>query len=90
MVTAEQKAQADLAAWRAGASLPRLAFKAMLLQMGQLGNASAAVEQADEMTQLKWAEAVEFPRADPMIDTIGAQLGLTPEQIDGLYRDAGN
>lgn len=86
MMTAEQKAQADLDAWRAGMSLPRLAFKAALLELGLLDLAAERVAEADPLTRLKWAEAVDFPRADPMIDTIGAQLGLTPEQIDELYR----
>lgn len=69
-------------------SLPRLAFKAALLQAGLLDQVEAAVANADALTRLKWAEAVEFPRADPMIDALGQAIGLTPEAIDQMYVQA--
>lgn len=66
-------------------SLPRLAFMVALHEAGKLDEVRAAIAAADPLTQLKFAEAVEFPRADPMIDQLGALVGLTPAAIDALY-----
>lgn len=67
--------------------LPRLVFKAMLLEAGLLAQVDVLVQQSgDPMTILKWNEAAIFPRNDPLIDAIGPMLGLSPEAIDQMYR----
>ena len=71
-------------------SLTRIEFKGALLQAGLLDQVETLMEGADPMTQLKWREATEFPRNDPMIDSLGAQIGLTPEQIDAMFIAAVN
>ncbi len=38
--------------------------------------------------QLNWKHAVEIYRINPLVDIVGQVLGLTPEQIDELYRTA--
>jgi hypothetical protein len=47
---------------------------------------TAAVAAADPMVQLAWAEAVEWQRASPAINGLGAGLGLTAEDLDDLFR----
>lgn len=88
MVTPEAKALAELTAWRESATLTRLQFKAILLDLGKLDEVEALIAASDDLTRLKWVEASQFDRAEPLIDTLGAQIGLTPEDIDALYRGA--
>jgi hypothetical protein len=34
---------------------------------------------------MRWDYAVRVPRDFPLVDVIGAQMGLTPEQIDAAW-----
>ena len=43
----------------------------------------------DAMLQLVWAEAAELCRDSPTIGTIAAALELTEDQVDALFRAAG-
>ena len=70
---------------RAGMVVSRFQAKAALLQAGLLDAAIHAVAQADPVTQLAWAEAVEYRRISPTIDAIGVALDLTDEDIDALF-----
>jgi hypothetical protein len=36
---------------------------------------------------MRWDYAVRIPRGFPLVDVIGAQMGLTPEQIDAVWLD---
>ena len=74
-----------LAAEREGRGGSRFPAKAALLQAGLLDAAEHAVAQADPVTQLAWAEAVEYRRTSPAIAAIGAALDLTDEDIDELF-----
>jgi hypothetical protein len=49
----------------------------------------AIIAQADEAAQIWWEAATVFQREHPMVLTFGAALGLTPAQIDDLFRLAG-
>ena len=66
-------------------SLTRIEFKGALLQAGLLAQVETLIEGMDPLTQLKWREATEFPRADPLLDSLGAHLGLTPADIDAMF-----
>lgn len=44
--------------------------------------------QANEQAQLEWDLCVELQRKNPLLDVMGAQLGVTPEQIDNLFKYA--
>lgn len=85
IITADQRAAAELQAKRQAMVLPRLAFKSALMQAGLLDQIEALIDQADPLTRLKWREAVIYPRTDPMIDQLGALAGLTAEQIDQMF-----
>lgn len=44
--------------------------------------------EANPQAQLEWDLCVELERSNPLLDTLGGQLGITPEQIDNLFRYA--
>ena len=60
----------------------------MLQQMGisytRLKNLIATNEQA----QLEWDLCIELERCNPLLDIMGAQLGITPEQLDIMFKYA--
>ena len=60
----------------------------MLQQMGisytRLKNLIATNEQA----QLEWDLCIELERSNPLLDIMGAQLGITPEQLDIMFKYA--
>lgn len=60
----------------------------MLQELGvpysQLKEAIATSEQA----QLEWDLCVELERCNPLIDVIGKKFGLSPEQIDQMFKYA--
>ena len=77
-----------LTAERAGMVVSRFQARAALLQAGLLAQAEAAVASADAMTQIAWADAVEFRRNSPTIATLAGVLQLSPEDLDTLFRTA--
>ncbi len=77
-----------LAQWRATAIVTRFQARAALLHAGLLTSVEAAVSGADAFTQLAWSEALNFERGSPTIAALASALGLTDEQIDGLFRTA--
>ena len=77
-----------LAAERAGMVCSRFQAKAALHLAGLLPQVEAAIANADPLTQLAWAEAVEYSRHSPAILTLAGALELTDEQVDDLFRTA--
>lgn len=57
-----------------------------LLNAGLLDQVKAAVAQADEATNIWFEYATEWRRDHPILNALGAQLGLSSEQIDDLFR----
>lgn len=41
-----------------------------------------------ETAQIEWADASTYSREHPLVNQIGAAMGLTPEQIDVMWFDA--
>ncbi len=70
------------------ATVSRFQARAALLQAGLLDDVNAFIANADELTQLAWAEAVEFPRNSPMMNGLAVQFDLTQAQLDDLFRQA--
>ena len=54
------------------------------ISYGQLKELIATNEQA----QLEWDLCVELERKNPLLDIMALQLGITSEQLDGLFRYA--
>lgn len=42
----------------------------------------------NEQAQLEWDLCVALERSNPLLNLMGAQLGITPEQIDDMFRVA--
>jgi len=80
---------AELERKRAGMVVSRFQARAALLNAGLLDAAEAAVAQADAVTKLAWADALEFRRNSPTIAALAGIVGLTDEQIDNLFIAAG-
>ena len=77
-----------LEAEREGMVASRFQAKAALMQAGHLSAVETAIEQADALTQLALAEAVEMRRTSPMIAALALAIDLTPEDVDDLFRVA--
>ncbi len=58
--------------------------KAVLLQMGLLDTATAAVEAAGGVARLAW-DAAEWERNSALISSLGAGLGLSSADIDAAF-----
>jgi len=79
------------------ASMPSLTSRQLRLGLVMNGYALGQVEQAiseipdpqqKAIAEIEWEYATIFERANPLIDQIGAVLGLTPEQIDDMWMAA--
>jgi hypothetical protein len=57
-----------------------------LNQTGLRALVETAVSQADQNTRDGWEFATEFRRDDPMLNAMAAALGMTAEQLDGLFQ----
>ncbi len=88
-VEAERAAEA-LEAERAAMVVSRFQARAALMGSGLLATADAAIQGADEMAKLAWADAQEFRRNSPLVAAIAAQLGMDEIQLDYLFRQAAN
>lgn len=44
--------------------------------------------EANRQAKLEWELCVELQRANPLLDAMGTQLGITPDQIDNLFKFA--
>lgn len=42
----------------------------------------------NEQAQLEWDLCVELERKNPLLDVMALQLGVTSEQLDGLFKYA--
>jgi hypothetical protein len=68
------------------ASVTPLQARRALRQAGLLAAVEAAVAQADDDTQDAWQYALSIERSNPIIAALAAQLDMTDEQIDDLFR----
>ena len=62
---------------------------ALILQ--ELGITYTMLKQliaTNEQAQLEWDLCVELERSNPLLDVMALQLGITSEQLDGLFRYA--
>ncbi|WP_094462602.1 hypothetical protein [Pannonibacter phragmitetus] len=78
-------------------SLPALTARQFRLGLLDSGMAPAQVDAviaqiADETerarAQIEWEYASQFQRSHPLVATLSAALGLTPEQVDVMWADA--
>lgn len=69
-------------------AVSRFQARAALHQAGLLEAAEAAVATSDMIVRLAWQDAQEFRRDSPTVATLADALGLTPAQLDELFRQA--
>ena len=43
---------------------------------------------ANRQAKLEWELCVELERSNPLLDSIGGELGITPKQLDDLFKYA--
>lgn len=60
----------------------------MLQQLGISYNQLKELIATNEQAQLEWDLCVELERCNPLLDIMGKQLGLSPEQIDQMFKYA--
>ena len=61
------------------------------LMLQELGITYAMLKEliaTNEQAQLEWDLCVELERQNPLLDVMAMQLGITSEQLDGLFRYA--
>lgn len=63
---------------------PRQA-KLALLNIGMLDSVETAIAAAGKAAQIEWENAISFERTSPLLSSICNSLGLTSEQLDGLF-----
>ena len=63
-------------------------FALMLQELGISYTMLKELIATNEQAQLEWDLCVELERKNPLLDVMALQLGITPEQLDGLFRYA--
>ncbi len=88
--TAEEIKNDFWQAWRDQADCTRLQAMLALDSAGMLDNIETfmADPETSMLAKLAWKEAYRFSRRSQLFDLLGPELGMTPEQIDGLFRAA--
>lgn len=89
--TPEEEAAADalaVSSMREAMVVSRFQARAALLGAGLLAQVEAAVAAADPVTQMAWADAIEFRRNSPTIAALSSAIGLTDTQLDDLFNAA--
>ena len=60
----------------------------ILQQLGVHYSRLKALIDSNEQAQLEWDLCVELERSNPLLDILGAQLGLAPTTIDKIFKYA--
>ena len=63
-------------------------FALMLQELGITYTMLKQLIATNEQAQLEWDLCVELERQNPLLDVMAMQLGITSEQLDGLFRYA--
>lgn len=63
-------------------------FALMLQELGISYTMLKELIATNEQAQLEWDLCVELERSNPLLDVMAMQLGITSEQLDGLFRYA--
>lgn len=63
-------------------------FALMLQELGISYTMLKELIATNEQAQLEWDLCVELERKNPLLDIMAAQLGITAEQLDGLFKYA--
>ncbi len=83
--TAYQNAEVERLKLLVPASITPRQCRLILAQQGLLASVEQTISGMDEATRITWEYALEFRRDDPLLNALGVNLGLTPEQIDAFF-----
>lgn len=80
----------DLQNWRNSATCTPFQGRMALINGGLMSQVEAIIADPStpEETKVAWEYAIQWRRASPLIENLGAALGLTAEQIDDLFKEA--
>ncbi len=79
--------QAQKESARIGAlTLTKRVFALALQELGITYTQLKALIATNEQAQLEWDLCVELERSNPLLDLMAAQMGITPEQLDYIFR----
>lgn len=84
---AEEQAQKEKARI-AKLTCTKRVFALMLQELGITYTMLKELIATNEQAQLEWDLCVELERKNPLLDIMALQLGITSEQLDGLFRYA--
>lgn len=65
--------------------------RVLALMLQQLGISYSQLKEliaTNEQAQLEWDLCIELERSNSLLDIMGAQLGITPEQLDIMFKYA--
>ena len=71
-----------------GLKCTKRVFALILQEMGVSYTQLKTLIASSEQAQLEWDLCVELLRANPLLDTMAAQLGFTKEQVDTIFKIA--
>jgi hypothetical protein len=60
----------------------------MLQELGITYTMLKQLIATNEQAQLEWDLCIELERGNPLLDIMASQLGITSEQLDGLFKYA--
>lgn len=70
-------------------SITQRQCRLMLVQIGKYQEAVTFIENSqDDTIKIEWEYATEIERNNPLVSTLGEQLGLTKEQLDTYFVEA--
>ncbi|QHD50069.1 hypothetical protein [Vreelandella aquamarina] len=89
----EQQRIEQLERWRASASITPRQARLVLAKHGLLTGVTDAIaaiedEQQRQVAEIEWEYATTIERAAPWVNDLYGSLGLTPEGVDELFREA--
>lgn len=89
----EQQRIEQLGRWRASAAITPRQARLVLAKHGLLTSVADAIaaiedEQQRQVAEIEWEYATTIERAAPWVNELYGSLGLTPEGVDELFREA--
>lgn len=63
-------------------------FALMLQELGITYSQLKELIASNEQAQMEWDLCVELQRKNPLLDLMAAQMGITPKQLDDLFKFA--
>lgn len=76
----------DISYFRTTTKVSMRQARLALSRQGLLGQVQAGIDALSEESQIEWEYAGSVERNSPLVQSLGAALGLTDEQLDDLFK----